>query len=59
MVAQPKHTDYQPTQNPRNTGYLPGGSSGGSAAAISISTRMAIAVPLGSETAGSIRQPAA
>jgi aspartyl-tRNA(Asn)/glutamyl-tRNA(Gln) amidotransferase subunit A len=49
-------SDYGPTKNPRNTGYLPGGSSGGSAAAIA--SNMAIAA-IGSETAGSIRQPAA
>ncbi len=49
-------SDYGPTKNPRNSGYLPGGSSGGSAAAIA--SDMAIAA-IGSETAGSIRQPAA
>lgn len=49
-------SDYGPTKNPRNPDYLPGGSSGGSAAAIAAD--MAIAA-IGSETAGSIRQPAA
>ena len=49
-------SDYGPTKNPRNSKYLPGGSSGGSAAAIAAD--MAIAA-IGSETAGSIRQPAA
>lgn len=49
-------SDYGPTKNPRNPNYLPGGSSGGSAAAIA--ANMAI-VAIGSETAGSIRQPAA
>jgi aspartyl-tRNA(Asn)/glutamyl-tRNA(Gln) amidotransferase subunit A len=44
------------TLNPRNTDYLPGGSSGGSAAAVA--ANMCIAA-LGTETAGSIRQPAA
>jgi aspartyl-tRNA(Asn)/glutamyl-tRNA(Gln) amidotransferase subunit A len=44
------------TLNPRNTDHLPGGSSGGSAA--SIAADIAIA-SIGSETAGSIRQPAA
>lgn len=48
-------SDYGPTLNPRNPKYLPGGSSGGSAAAIAAD--MAIA-SVGSETAGSIRQPA-
>lgn len=49
-------SDYGPTLNPRNPEHLPGGSSGGSAAAIAAD--MAI-VSIGSETAGSIRQPAA
>jgi aspartyl-tRNA(Asn)/glutamyl-tRNA(Gln) amidotransferase subunit A len=49
-------SDYGPTLNPWNTEHLPGGSSGGSAAAIS--AQLATAA-LGSETAGSIRQPAA
>ena len=49
-------SDYGPTKNPRNPKYLPGGSSGGSAAAIAAD--MCIAA-IGSETAGSIRQPAA
>lgn len=44
------------TLNPRNTDHLPGGSSGGSAAAVAAD--MCIA-SLGTETAGSIRQPAA
>ncbi|MFA5770304.1 MAG: amidase family protein [Patescibacteria group bacterium] len=49
-------SDYGPTKNPRNPDYLPGGSSGGSAA--SIAADMTISA-IGSETAGSIRQPAA
>lgn len=49
-------SDYGPTLNPWNTDKLPGGSSGGSAAAISAQLAT---VALGSETAGSIRQPAA
>lgn len=49
-------SDYGPTKNPRNPKYLPGGSSGGSAAAVAAD--MAISA-IGSETAGSIRQPAA
>lgn len=49
-------SDFGPTLNPWNTDKLPGGSSGGSAAAISASLAT---VALGSETAGSIRQPAA
>src|SRR3989339_1084514 len=49
-------SDYGPTKNPRNPEYLPGGSSGGSAAAVAAD--MAIA-SIGEETAGSIRQPSA
>ncbi|MFA6016990.1 MAG: amidase family protein [Patescibacteria group bacterium] len=49
-------SDYGATLNPRNSGYLPGGSSGGSAAAIAADMTIAA---IGSETAGSIRQPAA
>jgi len=49
-------SDFGPTLNPWNPECLPGGSSGGSAAAIS--AQLATAA-LGSETAGSIRQPAA
>ncbi|MDH7476610.1 MAG: amidase family protein [Microgenomates group bacterium] len=48
-------SDFGPTKNPWNIDYSPGGSSGGSVAAVS-----AYLVPaaIGSETAGSIRQPA-
>jgi len=47
---------YGRTLNPRNADYLPGGSSGGSAAAVAADLCIAA---IGSETAGSIRQPAA
>ncbi|MBU1033879.1 aspartyl/glutamyl-tRNA amidotransferase subunit A [Patescibacteria group bacterium] len=49
-------SDYGRTLNPRNPNHLPGGSSGGSAAAIAADFAVAA---IGSETAGSIRQPAA
>jgi aspartyl-tRNA(Asn)/glutamyl-tRNA(Gln) amidotransferase subunit A len=49
-------SDYGRSLNPRNTAHLPGGSSGGSAAAVAAD--MCIAA-IGSETAGSIRLPAA
>ena len=48
-------SDYGPTLNPWNTNHLPGGSSGGSAAAIAADQTI---ISVGSETAGSIRQPA-
>lgn len=49
-------SDFGPTLNPRNIEHLPGGSSGGSAAAVA--GNLCIAA-IGSETAGSIRQPSA
>lgn len=49
-------SQYGRTLNPRNTDYLPGGSSGGSAAAVAADMCLAA---IGSETAGSIRQPSA
>lgn len=49
-------SDFGPTLNPRNPEHLPGGSSGGSAAAVAADLA---AAAIGSETAGSIRQPAA
>lgn len=48
-------SDYGATHNPWNTKTLPGGSSGGSAAAVASNEVIAA---IGSETAGSIRQPA-
>jgi len=49
-------SDFGPTKNPRNPAHLPGGSSGGSSAAVTANMCLAA---IGSETAGSIRQPAA
>lgn len=49
-------SDYGASKNPWNTQHLPGGSSGGSAAGVSAQEAI---YGIGSETAGSIRQPAA
>lgn len=49
-------SDYGRTLNPRNPEFLPGGSSGGSAAAVAADMTIAA---VGTETAGSIRQPSA
>jgi aspartyl-tRNA(Asn)/glutamyl-tRNA(Gln) amidotransferase subunit A len=56
MGSTCEHSAFQPTRNPWHLDLIPGGSSGGSAAAVSADMCLAA---LGSDTGGSIRQPAA